>query len=161
MRTRLTFLTLVSVALGACASASSTGPVIDYGNFNTGSVDVLAEGGFGALSIHHLVRHDDHYYLTTQGSLCGPTCQAPRDSASGTLSTAAVDSLFAVVISAQPASLQDDYGITPNSADMMSYTLRISFNGSTRTVHADDGTMPPPMRRIVDAVRATISAARH
>jgi len=44
---------------------------------------------------------------------------------------------------------------------MMSYTLRITAGGSTRTVTADDGTMPDAMRRIVDGLRTSIATARH
>jgi hypothetical protein len=43
---------------------------------------------------------------------------------------------------------------------MMGYTVRVTSAGKTKTIHADDGTMPPPMRRIIDAVRHTIAGAR-
>jgi hypothetical protein len=55
---------------------------------------------------------------------------------------------------------KDDYGTTPNAADMMSYTLRITVEGTTRIIRADDGSMPETMHRIVDAVRGIIDAAR-
>jgi hypothetical protein len=50
--------------------------------------------------------------------------------------------------------------VTVGGADMVTYTVRMTFDGTTKTVRADDGTMPPPMRQIVDVIHATISAAR-
>jgi hypothetical protein len=57
-------------------------------------------------------------------------------------------------------NLHDDYGTTHNAADMFQYTLRITFDGATKTVRADDGTMPDAMRQIVVILGATIDSAR-
>jgi hypothetical protein len=43
---------------------------------------------------------------------------------------------------------------------MLEYTLRIDYEGETKIAHADDGTMPDSMRRIVDAVRGILAPAR-
>jgi hypothetical protein len=154
-------LFLASTLADACATASM-GPVSsdDFGSFNTGKIELTEEGGIAALSMRRVVRHDDRFYLYTQSRLCGSSCQPASDSASGTLSAAATDSLFGAVLAERPNSLKDDYGTTRNAADMMTYTLRITFNNATKTIRADDGTMPPEMRRILSAVHATISAAR-
>ena len=76
------------------------------------------------------------------------------------MSAAASDSLFSLIWAQSPMSLEGDYGTTPNSADMVTYTLRFTFDGTTRTVRADDGTMPPAMRRIVAAVQEIVDASR-
>jgi hypothetical protein len=82
------------------------------------------------------------------------------DSASGVMSAAAADSLFSVVWSLTPAQLHDDYGTTRGAADMFEYTLRVTFEGVTKTVRADDGTMPAEMRQIVTILGGTIDSAR-
>ena len=162
MRKQLSVLVLLTSLTGACATASTDpGPVVDYGSlYGTGKIELTEEGGIAALSMRRVVRHDDRFYLYTQSRLCGSTCQPASDSASGTLSAAATDSLFGAVLAEHPNSLEDDYGTTRNAADMMTYTLRITFGDATKTIRADDGTMPPGMRRILAAVHATISAAR-
>ena len=38
--------------------------------------------------------------------------------------------------------------------------LVVTADGRTRTIRGDDGTMPEPARRILAAVRESISAAR-
>jgi len=95
-----------------------------------------------------------------QRHICAQNCGAPMDSSSGVMSAAASDSLFNIVLEQARVLDKTDYGVTKGGADMMSYTLRITSNGTTRTVTADDGTMPDSMRRIVDVVRTSIAAAR-
>jgi len=43
---------------------------------------------------------------------------------------------------------------------MVTYTVRVTILGRTKTLRADDGTMPEPLRRIEEAVRSTVDAAR-
>jgi hypothetical protein len=43
---------------------------------------------------------------------------------------------------------------------MFEYTLRVTFDGTTKTVRADDGTMPAAMRKIVALLGGTIDSAR-
>jgi hypothetical protein len=76
------------------------------------------------------------------------------------MSAAAADSLFSVVWSLTPAQLHDDYGTTRGAADMFEYTLRVTFEDVTKTVRADDGTMPAEMRQIVAILGGTIDTAR-
>jgi hypothetical protein len=153
---------LLSASIAGCAAHTSTElaqPQFDASSVSGAKVEVLAEGGIAALSITHLVRHDDRFFMYRQGHLCNAPCAA-MDSTSGSLSPAATDSLFNIVLSQSPFSLKDDYGDSKGAADMMIYTVRVTVGSNTKTIHADDGTMPEPLHRIVDAVRGTISAAR-
>jgi hypothetical protein len=161
MRNHLALLAL-SASLVACSSTNSVGVLTDgdFGSFNGATVELTAEGGIAALSVHHVVRHDDRAYIYSQRHICGQNCGAPLDSASGTLSAAATDSLFNIVLAQSPSSLKDDYGITQGGADMMTYTLTLAAGGNVKTIRADDGTMPEPMRQIVQALRTTVANAR-
>ena len=132
----------------------------DVGVLNAAKIELVEEGGLAAVVTDRLVRHDDRFFLYTRRQICGQTCGAPLDSITGTLSPSATDSLFTVVWAQSPFSLKDDYGITIGGADMITYTLRMTFSGTTKTVRADDGTMPPTMRQIVGVLRGTIAAAR-
>jgi hypothetical protein len=163
MRYRLRSLLLLSVLAGCAHRDPSTSPAIridDFGVLNAAKIELVEEGGIAALMTDRIVRHDDRFFLYTQRHLCGQSCAAPLDSATGTLSPAATDSLFTLVWAQQPFSLKDDYGTSRGAADMMEYTLRMTFDGTTKTIRADDGTMPPQMRQILDALRGSISAAR-
>jgi hypothetical protein len=163
MRKQLILFALLAASIGGCAKHSTTAVgeprLDDFPSFNGAKVEVVAEGGIAALLINHVVRHDDHYFQYTQRRLCNNACAA-MDSASGLLTAAATDSLFNIVLSPSPFALKDDYGTTHGAADMMEYTVRVTAGGSTKTIRADDATMPPQLRRIVDVVRGTISAAR-
>jgi hypothetical protein len=163
---RTSFVALAAtLAIGACAHSSSapaspSGPVDAFGALNGSHIELTAEGGIAALSTTWRAAHDDRSFVYSRRHLCGSTCPAPMDSASGVISAAAADSLFSVVWSQTPAQLRDDYGTTPGAADMFEYTLRVTFDGVTKTVRADDGTMPAEMRRIVDILGGTIDSAR-
>ena len=157
------FVALIALAtsVAACASSSTTEsslPRLDQLSASGGAIEISAEGGIAALSIRHVVRHDDRTYSYSQRHICTATCPA-LDSASGTLSAAVIDSMFKAAVPAAFA-LKDDYGITRNGADMMGYVVRVTAGGTTKTIKADDGTMPPELRQIVAGVRQTIDAAR-
>jgi hypothetical protein len=149
--------------LTAC---STTGTAIDQesaarATFATAEVELVAEGGLGGMMLRSLVQGSGPTFLQTTHRICSvPSCQAAIDSASGALKTSAADSLFATIERQDPFKLKDDYGHTVGAADMFGYTLRVKIGDRTKTVHADDGTMPEPMRRISEALRATIAAAR-
>jgi hypothetical protein len=163
MRHRLRSLIFLSVVAGCAHRDPSTSPAVrtdDFGVLNAAKIELVEEGGIAALLTDRVVRHDDRFFLHTQRHLCGPTCPPPLDSITGTLSPAAADSLFTLVWAQQPFRLEDDYGTSHGAADMMEYTLRMTFDGTTKTIRADDGTMPPQMRQILDVLRGTISAAR-
>jgi len=153
-------------AIAACSagtsmpSASGNDPLGDFATFNGARVEISAQGGFAALDVKDVASHDDRSYVHVQRHLCTQNCAAPMDSVSGVMSAAASDSLFDIVLEQARLLDKTDYGVTKGGADMMSYTLRITAGGSTRTVTADDGTMPDAMRRIVDVVRTSIAAAR-
>jgi hypothetical protein len=156
----IAFIAITST-IAACASTSATEsaqPRLDQASSSGAKIEILAEGGFAALSVVHVVRYDDRFFLFTQRRLCNTTCPA-LDSASGALSAATTDSLFKIIAPASLA-LKNDYGVTRGGADMMSYTVRVTTSGSTKTITADDGTMPPELRQIVTSVRQSVDAAR-
>ena len=150
------------VALAACAGSTAS-PAIrtdSFGTLNGARIELTATGGIAALSTSWRAAHDDRSYAYVRRHICGATCAAPMDSASGSLSAVAADSLFTVIWALGPLELKDDYGLTPGAADMFEYSLRVTFDGTTRAVHADDGTMPPAMRQIVNTLGGVIDSAR-
>ncbi|HEY4219182.1 MAG TPA: hypothetical protein VGM67_18695 [Gemmatimonadaceae bacterium] len=162
MRKSTIALIAFSAAIAACTGRPATGVLTgDFGSFNGASVALTEEGGIAALSSTRAVRHDDRFFSYVQRHICATVCPTPLDTASGSLSAAATDSLFTIVFSPAALDLESNYGTTPNSADMISYTLTLAANGNTKVVRADDGTMPAPMRQIVNALHGAISAARH
>lgn len=156
------FFTAGAIALSiGCASSNPTAGSGDPSTNTSGAmVEVTAEGGIAALSSRQRVQHDDLHFVLVQRRICGTTCSPPMDSASGTLNAGAADSLFAIVLDQARRLEKDDYGTTRNGADMMTYTIVVTADGRTRTIRGDDGTMPEPARRILAAVRESISAAR-
>jgi hypothetical protein len=127
----------------------------------TSEIELVAEGGLGGMMLRSLVRGSGPTFLQTTHRICSvPSCQAAIDSASGTIKAATADSLFATIERENPFTLKDNYGRTVGGADMFTYTLRVQIGDRTKTVIADDGTMPEQMRRISEALRATIAAAR-
>jgi hypothetical protein len=163
---RTSFVVLAAtLAIGACAHspsapASPSRPVDAFGTLNGSHIELTAEGGIAALSTTWRAAHDGRSFVYSRRHICGPTCPAPMDSASGVMAAVAADSLFSVVRSLVPMDLHDDYGTTQNAADMFAYTLRITFDGATKTVRADDGTMPAAMRQIIAILGGTIDSAR-
>src|SRR5436309_859842 len=111
MRKQLVLFALISVPLSGCAKRTPTEGLplpTDYLDaFIGGKVEIVAQGGFAALDVHHVVRYDDRYFLFTQRHLCNNGCAA-LDSTSGALSRAAIDSLFTTVLTQSPSSLKDD-----------------------------------------------------
>lgn len=162
MRSPLLISTLLLLVAGCSGTrAPAEAALFDsFGSFNGMTVEVTAQGGFAAQAVRYGVQHDDRSYVFSQRRLCGAQCGAPLDSASGTLTAAATDSLFNIVLSEARQITKSDYGTTTGGADMMTYTLTLTSEGKTQTVRADDGTMPEPMRRILQSVREMIFAAR-
>lgn len=157
-------LTLVVFFAAAGCGGTSGGvapmtPLSDFGTFNGGRIELVVTGGFAGLTSTDVATHDDRRFVRVVRRICTDRCPAPLDSASGALAAAATDSLFTIALQ-NVAGLKEDYG-TPNIAlDAGVYTLTISNVSGSKTVVADDVTMPPPMRAIVEALIATISAAR-
>jgi hypothetical protein len=153
-----------ALTIGACAHSMSAPATpsrpVDFGTLNGAHIELTAEGGIAALSTNWRAAHDDRSFSYARRHLCGATCPAPMDSATGVMPPAVADSLFSVVWSLSPMQLKEDYGTTHGAADMFEYTLSVTFDGVTRTVRADDGTMPDAMRQIVATLGATIDAAR-
>lgn len=163
MMTRLFRLVAPAIVVSAVACASS-GPTIDgrtdFGSLNGAKVEITSEGGIAALSISQRLDHDSRTFSYRQGRLCGTTCPAPIDTASGTLSPTLADSVFAVVLDQARALSKDDYGATQSGADMMTYTIRVTADGRMKTIRGDDGTLPDPAHRILSTVREAIATAR-
>ncbi|HEX7019812.1 MAG TPA: protealysin inhibitor emfourin [Gemmatimonadaceae bacterium] len=161
MRNALIVIAIVTVA-GACSRLDPvTGSAMhDFGALNGARVELTAEGGIGGVAETHVITHDGRGFVYVLRQICGAACNAPIDSVSGALTPAAADSVFNVVYEQNAFALRDDYGVTKGAADMFAWTLRVTMEGRTKTVHADDGTMPPQMRTIVAAVRGTVFAAR-
>jgi hypothetical protein len=159
---------LIGLGLAIAAAACSTsGATLDpesaaqHASYSTAEVELVGTGGLGGFMTRSFVRGSGPTFLYTMHRICSvPSCQAAIDSASGNLRRSASDSLFAAIDRATPFTLKDDYGITVGGADMVTYTLRVTIGDRTKTVRADDGTMPEPMRRIAEALRATIAAVR-
>jgi hypothetical protein len=159
---------LIRAAFAVAAIACSTnGARLDpesaakSASYATADVELVGTGGLGGFMTRSLVRGSGPSFLYTMHRICSvPNCQAALDSATGGLRRSASDSLFATIDAAAPWNLKDDYGITVGGADMVTYTMRVTIGDRTKTVRADDGTMPEPMRRIAEALRATIAAAR-
>jgi hypothetical protein len=103
--------------------------------------------------------HDSRGFVHVTRHLCSNSCGAPLDSAQGTISAAAADSLFNILLS-RKILYKDDYGSTRGAADMMAMTVRITSGGITRTIKGDDGTIPESLREVISAVRGAVSAAR-
>jgi hypothetical protein len=149
--------------LAACArhdpiASPSTADPARYGG---AQVEIVGDGGLGAFVTRSLIVHDSPTFLFTRHRICSvPSCQPALDSAAGALSATVADALFATIERNDPFALKDDYGITQGGADMVTYTVRVTILGRTKTVRADDGTMPEPLRRIEEAVRSTVDAAR-
>src|SRR3954468_16930441 len=88
-----------SVVAG-CAASSSTAEIAnnDFTSLNGASVEIVAEGGIAALTVTHRAEHDSRAFAFSQQHICGTTCAAPMDSASGVLSPATADSMFTIVL---------------------------------------------------------------
>jgi hypothetical protein len=149
---------LIAVALACGAITAAEGEVLDTDS--PASIEVLADGGIAAL---HILNHVDsttgqaHYSV---GPICpsSGTCQ-PRDTLEGQLTRAQVDALFARAAESEFRALHADYGTTTQGADMMGYTVIIRANDRTRTIRADDGTMPSLLAQWVNDVRGAVVEA--
>jgi hypothetical protein len=165
MRKRFISAIIISAIAGAAACSSSPHSVTaDDPGFDVVpvvSVEVYATGGIaGLVTDWRIVRPTRQFFYVNRRSCTSAGCPAALDSAAGTLSQAAIDSIFNVVIPRDTAGTVRDYGTTPNAADMRQYVVRVTNGDQTTDLRADDGTMPPPMRAMIDAVRGTIAAAR-
>lgn len=157
MQTRFVLYSFLPAALAACSSTSPDRA--GDSNLNGAKIEVSAQGGIAALTVNHVVNHDSRAFAYTLRHLCDKNCGAAIDSTSGTLAGTATDSLFNIVLSQERLVTKDDYGTTQGGADMMTYTVRITADGTVRTILFDDGNTPDPMRRILEAVRGIVAAA--
>jgi hypothetical protein len=156
------YLVLLAALLSACSRPEPAGPSAPNATrFANAEVEIVGVGGLGGFMTTSRVRRTGPDFLQTRHRICSvPQCQAALDSATGELNAEKANALFAEIDASDPFALRDDYGITRGAADMITYTMRVTIGGRTKTVQADDGTMPPAMRKIDSALRATIDAAR-
>ena len=150
--------------LGACAAR----PVVESPAPSTSApaaewVIVRATGGIAALEIVRSVewtRDGAAKWTTFSRRLCAAGDECPAfDSASGLLPPAAAARVQDAVRDARVASLHPDYGIGPG-ADRMSTELSVRLGGQTHRTVGDEGTWPPPVQRVVEAVSEVVMAAR-
>src|SRR6476661_5772194 len=96
--TRAVFSLLIAATVAACArrDPTSTGAtrIDNVQALNGARLELVEEGGIAALSTTQTVRHDDRAFTFVRRHICSANCPAPLDSASGTLSVTASDSLF-------------------------------------------------------------------
>jgi hypothetical protein len=154
-----------ALLLAACSRTVADQPTGPEGTLNAARAEFRLtserEGGIGTLYFRESVDGATGRYVATTHRICSvPQCQAAIDSASGTLDASVVAALIAEVESANIWSLRDDYGRTPNSADMMVHTLTAQLTGRDKSVRGDDGTFPDAARRVESALHAAITKAR-
>ena len=153
----LTAAALTTVLASCTASLAGPSQATDFVTFNGARISVVAEGGFAPMRVIDSLEHDTGVYLHTSRPLCAPNCAFTRDSVAGVFTRSTTDSIFSAVLPLKN-TFKDDYGITASGADMMTYTVSITSDGTIKRIHADDGTMPAALRQIVSGLRAAISA---
>jgi hypothetical protein len=156
----LTIAAAVTIA-GCGRKVTETDVITDWAQPST-SVEVHETGGIGGFVTDYAVRKETGAFFFTRRHACTTaTCPPALDSARGTLSASATAALFATVVADSAGLSAADFGSTHSAADMIDYVVRVrSFGELVIDARGDDGTMPPPMRRIVQAVHAAISDAR-
>lgn len=146
-------IALVVATASGCAVAASLEP-------DDGPARIVLEevGGIAGRSIMTTVDSATRVYVSYDRSRCPqPTnCPAPF-SKTGTLTSAAIVALFERAASPAFLQLSREYGRTPNSADMIDYSLTVAASKRAKKITADDGTMPQPMQALVNEVKAVIA----
>ena len=159
---------LVLAALTACrtpaaassddAVSASTGPVT-VANAPTG-ITIHATGGIAGMEIVRGVARDGPLFSTFTRRLCsGTRCTPATDSAAGALQPARAASVWSEIEAARTDTMRADYGIG-RGADQMFYEIRIALPSGERVLRADDFSMPPALRKIVERVDAAIREQR-
>lgn len=157
---------LALLALAACARPERDAPTTPETARNAVAVEGFSislerEGGLGSLLIRSAVDGQTSRWIATTHRICSvPSCQAAMDSASGTLRAEKVREIADAVEKSGIFGLADDYGRTPNSADMMTYTLSVRANGRAKSVRGDDGTFPQAAREVQALLERAITEAR-
>lgn len=158
MRARIFRLALAASLLAACTRPEPplATDVLGADASDDPLVVVEREGGLGGLWIRREVRADGRFVATTHRICSVPQCQAAMDSASGVLPPATVAELAGAIRRAAPWTVAGDHGRTPNSADMMTHTLRVRLDGRSTDVRGDDGTFPRQAREVAAAVEKAV-----
>ncbi len=146
------------LAGAAACGAVTTAEEVAADVVSAPGIDVVADGGIAAL---HTMAHIDSatgavYWVFR--AICAPAVNCtPNDSLSGTVTGSLVENLYGRAATPEFRALRRDYGLTVGSADMRSYTLVIRANGTSRTLQADDGTMPTLMAQFVNDVTLAVN----
>jgi hypothetical protein len=150
-------LVLAATACGTVLAADGEVPDPE----NPAALDVEATGGIAALRQHTHVDSATGHFSYTVARLCPPQETCPLvHSQEGVLTREAVDALFRRVMQPDFRQLRKDYGTTEYGADMMGYVVTIHANGLTRSISADDGTMPTILAQFIHDVSGVVLAAR-
>ncbi|MEJ7811547.1 MAG: protealysin inhibitor emfourin [Gemmatimonadaceae bacterium] len=153
--------------LVACNKSPTVGTTVPDERVNSSvelagaRITVEQDGGLGGLHTIGAVYGQEPRFVTVTRRIC--SSQNPCaliDSASGPLTADAARRVFERVAAEGFFSLREDYGITRGGADMITYTVTVEANGATKSVRADDGTMPPPLASVLNAFRVAVSAGR-
>ncbi len=113
-------------------------------------IDIRRDGGIAGLRTDLWADLVTGGFGTVTRRMCeAPSCPPPIDSVAGTLTRAQADALIARIAEADFFNLRDDCGVTANAADLFFYAVTIRRGGDSKTVRADDLSMPQPLARIV------------
>lgn len=149
---------VASFALGVAACSTlvaADGEVADPDN--PAAIDIEAIGGIAALRQHTHVDSASGQFTYTMARLCEPAPSCPvLNSETGTIKREDIDALFRRVMLPDFRQLRKDYGTTKNGADMMAVVVTIHANGLSRSVTADDGTMPTILAQFVHDVAGAV-----
>jgi hypothetical protein len=149
---------LFALALSGCGALITAvdGEVPDPGA--PPGLRVEAVGGIAGMRIVSGIDSASRSAFWVNGPLCAPpgSC-APTDSLSGAVAAGVIDGLYARTSLPEFRALRADYGQTPNSADMFGYVVTIRGNGRTRTLQADDGSMPALLAQFVHDVSDAVT----
>lgn len=120
-------------------------------------IRVEALGGIAAL---HAIAEIDSAAASGAWSM-GPICAeampcTARDTLVGDISRGVIDAFFVRTHAPEFRVLRADYGWSAHGADLRGYVVTIRANGRTRTLRADDGTMPTLMAQFVNDVNAAV-----
>jgi hypothetical protein len=146
------------MAVAAACGAITTAEEVAANGVSAPGIDVVADGGIAAL---HTMAHIDSatgaaYWVFR--AICAPAVNCtPNDSLNGKVTGGLVENLYARAATPEFRALRRDYGVTVGSADMRAYTLIIRANGTSRTLQADDGTMPTLMAQFVNDVTLAVN----
>jgi hypothetical protein len=166
---RIVFVSLLGSSLGALLAVSyetthrdrpAHAPIgaVRVANARAG-IAIVGTGGAAALDRVTLLDSATGRFIAVTRPTCAGTC-APLDSASGTIATADIARLFALIESERVFSLRDEYAVCAGCADEVSYATTVQANGRRKVITSDGELTPLLLGRVHVAVAEAIRAAR-